>query len=422
MTMTGSRYAPYVMRGITSPARVPTLLFDAENGPASITKPFTHSRSGTATYYDSDGVLQTAASDTIRIDIHPNDEEKIGLLIEESKTNFLKQSEAFGSTSWTAFRASVTSNQTAAPDGSTTMDLVTASSGFANVAQTITASSGQEWTYSAYLKKSTSNKMLLLFFSTVTTYDRTVNFATGALEAGSNTEPSSYGIEDVGGDIYRVNMTATMAAGVSSLTAAAYVIPDGGTWATVGSSSDSFYIWGAQLEQSNKPSSYIPTTTAAVSRAADTLTIASGDDFDNFWNESQGTFLFEATVRFISGSATLCQVDDDSNNERHLFWQTGNNFQYFMADGGTTYVQYNVGAWTGANDPVKVVAAMKADDFSASDEGSAVTTDSSGPMPSPDQATFGTGVGNSTLDGMWIKRIAYWPRRLTDEEIVGLSA
>ena len=274
MTTTASRYNPYTIRGLTSPARCPTLVFDAINGPKTISKPFTHTRSGNATYYDEDGVLQTAGSNVIRIDIHPNDSEKRGLAIEESKTNNLLQSEAFGSTSWSKTRCSVSSDQETGPDGNTTMDVVIASSAFANVNQTIAASSGEQWTYSAYLKQTTSNKMLFLFASTQTTWDRTVNLSNGTLEAGSNTEPDDYEIEDVGGGIYRVQITATMDANTTQLLAAAYVIPNGGTWSTVGSSSDTFGIIGTQLEESDKASSYIKTTTSTVSRAADTLTIA----------------------------------------------------------------------------------------------------------------------------------------------------
>ena len=53
---------------------------------------FTFTRSTTGTYFDANGVMQTAAINTPRFDHNPLTGEKLGLLIEEQRTNLVFRS------------------------------------------------------------------------------------------------------------------------------------------------------------------------------------------------------------------------------------------------------------------------------------------------------------------------------------------
>jgi hypothetical protein len=67
-------------------------------------KPFTDlitfSRAGTATYFNSSGVLTTANTNEARYDYNPSTLVARGLLIEESKTNYISYSQNFENAYW----------------------------------------------------------------------------------------------------------------------------------------------------------------------------------------------------------------------------------------------------------------------------------------------------------------------------------
>lgn len=68
----------------------------------------TFTRASTGTYYDAQGVLQTAAVDDKRLTHDPETGEALGLLIEEQRTNLLLWSEAFDDAEWVKDDVTVT--------------------------------------------------------------------------------------------------------------------------------------------------------------------------------------------------------------------------------------------------------------------------------------------------------------------------
>jgi hypothetical protein len=81
---------------------------------------FTRASSGT--FVGSDGLIKTAATNAPRFDHDPTTGESLGLLVEESRTNLLLQSEEFDDAAWMKARVTVTANAVAAPDGTTTAE------------------------------------------------------------------------------------------------------------------------------------------------------------------------------------------------------------------------------------------------------------------------------------------------------------
>ena len=78
-------------------------------------------------------------------------------------------------------------------------------------------------------------------------------------------------------------------------------------------------FWGAQLEQGTFPTSYIPTTTSTVSRAADIANL-----FDlSFMNPSQGSFIvdfFQPFMHLDSDVKTLLSADSGAATDRHYVY------------------------------------------------------------------------------------------------------
>ena len=387
---------------------------------------FTFARAGAATYYGSDGLRKTASSGVPRFDHDPdNAYAPAGLLLEDTATNLILRSDALDNASWTKTKGSVVANQATDPAGNATMDRFkgsAAAEAFANISQAATVSAETEYTVSFDLQQDTNAKMQAVMFTAGTTWGRKVNFTAGTLETadGGLTAPDASTITDLGGGNFRVTMTATTGAGETTLTLALYLVPDGGTWGTNSDEDDSFYAGGIQMEAGTYASSYIKTEGSTVARVADTLYIAAGDDFDHWFNQTEGSFLMECDLLSRSGGATAIQIDDDSNDERYVFTQSGGSLGYLVVDGASTVVNTAIGAWDIGS--IKFSAAYRLNDFAASDEGSAITTDTTGTLPTVTQITFGATLGTAVKDFWHMKKFTYWPYRRPNFELVQLSA
>jgi hypothetical protein len=67
-----------------------------------------------------------------------------------------------------------------------------------------------------------------------------------------------------------------------------------------------FYIWGAQLEQGSFPTSYIPTTASTVTRTADNASM-TGSNLNSFYNKIEGSIIANISLPndiSLRGSAT----------------------------------------------------------------------------------------------------------------------
>jgi hypothetical protein len=187
-----------------------------------------------------------------------------------------------------------------------------------------------------------------------------------------------------------------------------------------------------QLEQGAFATSVIPTTTAAATRAAD-VAVMTGANFSNWYLQSEGSFL----VEWIAGQRTdfinpfsvgSTVVNGGFMNIRRS--ATG-NVVTGVVDG--TVVQAGMPIITGATvagTTYKGALAYQVDNFAGVANGGAVATDTLGTVPS----TIGTLVigngwnntvaglaGNEYLSGH-IRRLAFFPRRLADAELQGITA
>jgi len=210
--------------------------FDFTTGalPAAIT--FT--RPSIGTYFNNAGLLITAGNDAARFNY-------VGgvacLLIEPAATNILLQSNSFTNAAWHAVNSSViTAGAFVSPDGANDGTTVTSGSGFGGVAQSGVAFSNIPYTVSCWVKR-----------------------VVGAA-------PVSMKLNDVQTGDFATTTTLTRYAGAltpSAGTNTAYIFTDTASGATNG-------IFGAQVETGPVATSYIPTTTAAVTRAADSAVFA----------------------------------------------------------------------------------------------------------------------------------------------------
>jgi hypothetical protein len=418
-----------------------TLLFGAQLEEGSFptsyipTIPTFSSRASTATYFDSDGVLQTQAIQTSptgvgRIDHKYIDGEWVeaGLLLEGASTNLVTDSEDFSG--WTDTNVTVTANDATAPDGETTATKLTddATDGQHRIVKSFTTSSSGDATYSIFLKKGTLGTVVLNMFSGGTIANADVNLVNGTIEKNSGISAT---IENVDNDWYRCSITGTLANTSTFL----YVYMQKTNSISYIGSGDTVFVWGAQLEEQSQPTSYIATSGGTATRSADVYTTATkerssdlcyidGTAFTDFYNQEEGTVLLQHQILndFVGRTDRLFQFDDGGENERiQLDLGTltlGINFA--VVNGGSIqfFTDQEFLRTSGIN---KIIGAYKANDFGATYNGATVYTGTSGTIPAVNILRLGRKSDNTQRSNMTVSKLIYFPRRLSNAELIKLT-
>jgi len=378
----------------------------------------TFTRASTATYFDSAGTLQNAAIDAQRLDYDPSTLAAQGLLIEESRSNLILQSEDFATT-WGLVTGTVTTNAATAPSGTVTADALVTSGVSAQVFQGLTITSGATVTGSVFLKQNglTEVEIVLLSNANTTPYGRaTFNVSLGAISVAATSSNGGLNasaiITNVGNGWYRCSVTVTYPA----VTAAGMRIFSAGATGSV-------YAWGAQVEAGAFPTSYIPTTTTALTRAAD---VASVNTLSPWFNASAGTVYVEAVGVNNTAAVTrrFLEVSDGSINERFILgYSTTSSTRFLIFDAGILQADVQVSTGVSAGSLVKMASAYATNDFQQASNTTLGVADTSGTLPTVTTMYLGSDniQGAGTMLNGYLRRITYYPRRLSNAELQALT-
>ncbi|MFA5922320.1 MAG: LamG-like jellyroll fold domain-containing protein [Methylococcaceae bacterium] len=316
----------------------------------------TFTRSSTATYFDSTGVLQTASADSMRFNYNPVALVNNGGLVEGGRTNVILRSEEFDSASWSKTRSSVTTNATVAPDGLTTADKLVedTSTNSHFCSQLKSVADNTNITVSIYAKAAERN-ILPLVTSGKDSVFRTsyFNLQTGSVSSQASGHICS--IESVGNGWYRCIITVNSGTGASNFGIYPSMAIVSGSTSYAGDGTSGLYIWGSQEEVGDFVSSYIPTTTAAVTRAVDLLSYPTTNI-----NAVSGTIKLEFTPEHTPiGTISLFGSYVDANNYTAILHDStnliarkriaGTNYDATIANPFTSGTTYKVAASWGNN-------------------------------------------------------------------------
>jgi hypothetical protein len=370
---------------------------------------FTVSRNTTATRVNSSGLIASVASGILRLD-YPVTGGCPAALIEPSAQNLVLQSETFDvSGTWTLVTGGtgvnpvVTPNAAISPDGTQSADNIvlnvgsgTLSTDVSIIRQNITVSA-VAYTYSIWLKSNTgTNQFVSLRFNSAPSQEVTI---TNDWQRFTFTGTPASGSRDFGLDLRGNN--------------------------TSGQKTCNILAWGAQVETGSVATTYIPTTTAAVSRAADVIS-ASGALVSGLIGQTEGTIYAEVDVRNFASSAArrIVNMRVDGNNLLSLEINSAGTSIEFVATSGGVAVTTTASGLTSGIQKIAVGYNSAASGTALYVNGTLRDTKTIA-IPSLASVVFGLGVradgGAGTQLNDRIRAAALYTTRLSNEQLANLT-
>jgi len=348
------------------------------------------------------------------------DGNRLGLLIEESRTNLVTYSEDFEATGWGSARVSLLENASSAPDGQSTAYLVTEDSTAANTHDVrtpfISLTNGTSYTFSIYAKPSESSPVNVIalriaYSSTDIAY---FNISTGAVVSEGSDATGT--IVDAGDGWYRCSVTSSNVDTGSQYSTV--FLTDGTNISYSGDGTSGIYIYGAQFEAGSFPTSYIPTSGATATRAAD---VASIPVSEFGYNQSEGTVFVDINTPLSTGETNYAfALDDGTTTDMAYIYRDASDLLKASTNVSGA-LQGTLTLKTSALGNNKVAYALSTNDSAAVCTGESVQTDATYNLPTVTDLVIGNrGAGSRELNGH-IKSIRYYPRRLTNAQLQELT-
>ena len=338
------------------------------------------------TYIQTIGVPSAAP----RFDHDPTTGESLGLLIEDSRTNYITNSTNFAAS---VLPVTATLNFAVSPDNTVSATRhQSASSDTGTIILSKSATPGEIYTLSVYAKRNSGSGNLKLLIYELPSVAATVQTFT------------------LTNEWQRFSITRTVGANQTSIQCRIVGTP---------ANYDNLY-WGAQVEEGSFPTSYIPTTGTALTRSADVASI-TGSNFSSWYNQGEGTVFVKGATNDIDGNtgwASFYQASSPNNNRISV-----RQGPTLITSAGTT-IGLSASSSPTPKEIQKISTAYKNDDFALYSTYSTPVLLSAGSLPvSVDTALFGgvEGTGGAfNLNGT-IARLTYFPDRLEDSVLQAIT-
>jgi hypothetical protein len=189
-------------------------------------------------------------------------------------------------------------------------------------------------------------------------------------------------------------------------------------------------LWGIQLEAGSYATSYIPTTTAAVTRVADDT---SKTGISSLIGQTEGTLFVELPLQYLNfdNYRGIISISDGTfDNGAFVFVNnaggTSNQYSSVYRTGGSTVASFQASNLSSANigTTYKIAIAYKANDFVFYINGVQIGSDNSGSISGTisrlDLGSIGY-TGLSTIDRQTISQALLFKTRLTNAQLAELT-
>jgi hypothetical protein len=365
-------------------------------------------RATTATRVNSSGLIESVASNVPRLDYTNGSCPSI--LVEPQRTNLVLRSQEFENGYWNKANATITPNAVASPDGTTTADkFIEDSTNNVHVISfpSSTTPSGTN-TLTLYAKQGERNWICLYLFDSVDgsifAWFNVANGTIGTVNSGLTAK-----IEPFENGFYKCSITRTQ----SNVGNGGFILSNSdNSLSYTGNGTSGLFIWGAQLEAGSYATSYIPTTTASVTRNADVI---SKTGISSLIGQTEGTVYWEASNLFTSGTRSIALLYTSGSSFYQIYLNSSNQVRAdvngsFIFAGGTIL----------GNTNYKIAFAYKSGNYALYINGVQIATSTSTTMPSSLNDLYLANSTGGEQSGAY-KVSALWKTRLTNTQLAQLT-
>ena len=336
------------------------------------------------------------------------------LILEPQRSNLLNYSSDFSE--WTLISTVIDTNAVS-PTGESNATTITdngsggASGNVRIQATNFTITASTQYTFSAYVKANPNSEIKVTTRNDDALRGGTFDISTLTFTPEQGTETGN--VESFGNGFYRIIITWTSGSDTSIGIGIGFpnITRDG---------TNSFILWGTQVEQGSYATTLINTSGSSVTRNADACSLSNVADRIN---SSEGTIYGEQKSLETNFSYNyFASVSDGTNNNRLEIRQSSTGLQFLWRVGGTYQSQI-----TKSNAPftsfIKYALRYSSTDIKFYVNGSLVGTINSPTLYASgvlNNIEFADGSGNDNFRGT-VKELKYYNTALSDSELATLT-
>jgi hypothetical protein len=352
-------------------------------------------RNTSATRDNSSGLVELVGNNVPRLEYEASGSCPT-ILLEPQRTNLALYSEQFENSLWVKVgSATISQNTTISPDGTLDADTLSNADGLAwssgNVLQgAFPTLALTTYTFSIYVKSLGS-----------TTFSIGLRNQSTGIIVSSNIVPTS--------NWQRISVTQTTTVNTS-------------IGLLIGNTNGNVAIWGAQLEVGAYITSYIPTTTTALTRNADVI---SKTGISDLIGQTEGTIYAEIKVNKLIGTASryIFHISDGTANNRIYIAFSGSSSNVLRGrifNGGTLQCSIDTSTIT-TTGTYKLALAYKNNDIVFYVNGVQIGVDTSATIPTCSIVDIGHNYAGASQLSDGISNANIFKTRLTNTELQSLT-
>jgi len=345
------------------------------------------------------------------------------LLVEPQRTNLALYSSSFDNGTWSKNELNVTTNGFISPSGIQDADKIIPNTvnTFHTVQQVLSVSSGSNYTFSTYAKASGYNYVVFnTGGSTGGNSGPIVNLSNGTIAGYFGITDYNAVVEDAGNGWYKISFTFTTNS--TSANVDINIFPTSTVASYSGDGTSGCIFWGYQFELGAYPTSYIPTTSASVTRNAD---VVSKTGISSLIGQTEGTVFVDYIPKsnYSLSEQNLLTLYNDSapdNNNIQLYIASGSPITVYIV--ASSSLQTNINTGISPLTPHKIAIAYKQNDIVVYIDGNQVGTDTSANIPALNSIVLNNYAYGNYMSASGIKASALWKTRLTNTQLQTLTS